>query len=319
MKELLKIERLNTWFPIREGVFSRVSNYVKAVQNVSLKINEGEILSLVGESGCGKSTLGNSIVGLTPAQSGRIWFNQQELDITKPSAWKNIRNQVQMIFQNPNGALNPRLTIFDSMAAPMLAHKLCTKKELKDRIAHYLEKVGLSADYMNRFPHAFSGGQKQRICIARAICLEPKMIVCDEITSALDVSVQAQILHLVKELQEEMKLTLLFITHDLSVVKNISDRVAVMYLGKIVEQGAAQAVLNNPAHPYTNALMDAIPTLEIGKKPQILAGDVPSPVHLPSGCFFASRCSQVMEKCQTDYPPTSCYQQRDVACFLRTS
>lgn len=318
-KTILKTDKLSTYFPIREGVFSRVVSYVKAVQDVDIEIKQGEIFSLVGESGCGKSTLGNTILGLVEATSGKLSLGDSEFEFNnkkKPKYPKLLRRKYQMIFQNPNLALNPRVTVFQIIAEPMMAHKLCTKADAKEKVAYYLNKVGLSSDYMNRFPHTFSGGQKQRISIARAIALEPELIICDEITSALDVSVQAQILKLVLDLKDELDLSLVFISHDLSVVKNISDRIAVMYLGRIVEQGSVKQVLENPKHPYTKALLAAIPTLDKRKKPIVLQGDVPSPVNLPKGCYFASRCPNVQEICKKKYPQEQTEDGRSWSCFF---
>lgn len=298
MKTILSVRNLKTSFAVRKGLFQRVSSHVKAVNDVSLEVKEGEIVSIVGESGCGKSTLGKSILGLIRAQEGHIYFDSEQVDLLNLSSWKEHRKNFQMIFQDPYLSLNPRLTIFESISEPLLVHKICSKKELKEKVAELLEQVDLQPDMMFRFPHAFSGGQRQRISIARVLGVSPKLIICDEIVSALDVSVQAQILELLLKLKEVYKLSLLFISHDLAVVKHLSDMIHVMYLGKIVESAPCQDLFKHPRHPYTQALIASIPTLDRNKKPQLLRGEVPSAIDLPRGCFFSSRCQYKSDLCQ---------------------
>jgi len=307
---LLQVRNLHTWFPVRGGVFSRVKHFVKAVHDVNFSLGKGEVFSLVGESGCGKSTLGNTILGLIPATSGEISFDGKPLKNNDAMAWKEARKKMQVVFQNPDSSLNPRSTVEELLTVPMRYHKICKPDELRDRAVWLLEKTGLHADYLQRFPHAFSGGQKQRIAIARALALNPELLVCDEITSALDVSVQAQILELLAELKKEFELTLLFISHDLSVVRMISDRIAVMYLGRIVEQGPAREVFETPFHPYTQALLDAVPGMNPGQRPKVLRGDVPSPVNLPAGCVFSTRCPLAKPECHTQVPDERSADQR---------
>jgi oligopeptide/dipeptide ABC transporter ATP-binding protein len=302
VNNLLEVRRLHTWFPVRGGVFSRVRHFVKAVQDADFSLQKGEVFSLVGESGCGKSTLGNTILGLVPATSGEIVFDGTILTADDARAWQAARRKMQVVFQNPDSSLNPRSTVEELLTVPMRYHKICPPGDLRDRAVWLLEKTGLHADYLQRFPHAFSGGQKQRIAIARALSLNPELLVCDEITSALDVSVQAQILELLAELKKDFQLTLLFISHDLSVVRMISDRIAVMYLGRIVEQGPAHDVFGTPYHPYTKALLDAVPGMNSGQKPRVLSGDVPSPVNLPKGCVFCTRCPSVQPDCHLHQP-----------------
>jgi oligopeptide/dipeptide ABC transporter ATP-binding protein len=313
---LLQTEHLSTFFPVRGGFFKKVTNYVKAVQDVSIHIDAGEIVSVVGESGCGKSTLGLSLLGLTKPTSGKIRLLGNEIDIHKLSSWKRYRKDFQMIFQDPYSSLNPRRTVFEILSEPLQVHQICPRGKLKDAVAELLTKVGLEPDYMNRFPHAFSGGQRQRIGIARAIGLKPKLIVCDEIVAALDVSVQAQIIQLLLKLKKELSLSLLFISHDLSLVKVISDRIYVMYLGRIVETARSEEIFSSPRHPYTRALLDAIPTLDKRKRPKLLGGEIPSPVNLPIGCAFQGRCSRVQERCRKESPELTPSGKSSAACFF---
>ncbi len=302
---LIKAEKLRTYFPVTGGVFRKTIGHVRAVDGVDLEIKSGEIVSLVGESGCGKSTLGNSLLGLVQPTAGRIVLDGDELDIKRPASWKSHRANFQFIFQDPYTSLNPRHTIFEIISEPLLVHGVRKRSDVRDGVAELLEKVGLSADYMQRYPHAFSGGQRQRICIARVIGLRPKLIVCDEITAALDVSVQAQIIELLLKLKDELGLSLLFISHDLSVVKAISTSIHVMYLGKIVESASARELFANPAHPYTKALLDSIPTLDRNRRPALLEGEVPSPVNKPAGCAFHTRCAQAQDKCRAEIPEST--------------
>ncbi|MEO7424299.1 MAG: oligopeptide/dipeptide ABC transporter ATP-binding protein [Fibrobacteria bacterium] len=300
---LLEVKGLKTWFPVTGGVLRKTVGHVKAVNDVSFTIGAGEVVSVVGESGCGKSTLGYSLLGLVQPTAGTLNLAGHSIDIGKPSAWNAYRRDFQIIFQDPYTSLNPRHTVFEILAEPLRAHGLCPAGQLPERVAGLLERVGLSADYMHRFPHAFSGGQRQRIGIARALGLSPKLIVCDEVVAALDVSVQAQIIHLLMDLKAELGLSLLFISHDLSLVKAISDRVLVMYLGRIVEAASAAELFAHPRHPYTAALLESIPTLDRARKPKLLGGEIPSPVNLPAGCAFASRCTRVQDRCRRESPP----------------
>ncbi|MCB1174459.1 MAG: ATP-binding cassette domain-containing protein [Leptospiraceae bacterium] len=301
---LIECRDLKVFYPVRSGVFMRTSGYVKAVDGVNLTLRTAEIVSIVGESGCGKSSLGNAILGLAPIQSGTLSLDQHSIDTSKKSAFNehSIRRNFQYIFQDPYSSLNPRHTIFEIIAEPLIFHKVCKAREARDKVARLLAQCGLEEDYMDRYPHSFSGGQRQRIAIARAIGLEPKAIICDEIVAALDVSVQAQIVNLLLELREELGLALLFISHDLSLVRYLSDRVYVMYLGEIIEQGKVEAVFNNPRHHYTRALMDSVPGLEVGKRPRIISGEVPSPANKPAGCAFASRCQSRQPQCADEQP-----------------
>ena len=312
---LLQTKNLNTFFPVKAGVFHKVTDYVKAVNGITLNVDEGEIVSVVGESGCGKSTLGHSILGLAPPTSGEIHLSGNSIDIKSPASWKPYRKDFQIIFQDPFTSLNPRHTIYKILSEPLLVHGIFTKKTVKEGVAQLLSQVGLEPDYVQRFPHAFSGGQRQRIAIARAIGIAPRMIICDEVTSALDVSVQAQIIQLLLELKNRMGLALLFITHDLSLVKAISDRIYVMYLGKIVESEPTTELFNTPQHPYTEALLKSIPTLDPAKPPQIIKGEVPSPLNLPKGCIFESRCPYAKEKCTQKHPDLLPRNNGQVACY----
>jgi len=305
---LIKTENLKTHFSISSGLFRKTSEYLRAVDGVDITLNKGEIVAIVGESGCGKSTLGNSLLGLVRPTSGSLFLNGEQIDIHNSSSWNLHRRNFQMIFQDPISSLNPRHTVFEIISEPLLVHKICTKKEARDRTAMLLKKVGLSPDYMNRYTHSFSGGQKQRICIARIIGLNPQAIICDEITAALDLSVQAQIIELLLDLKKEFGLSLLFISHDLSLVRSISQRIYVMYLGKIVEEAPSKEIFSNPSHPYTRALLDSIPVLEYRKRPAVLPGEIPSPVNPPSGCAFHTRCPLATEKC-LNVPPL--FQKRE--------
>jgi oligopeptide/dipeptide ABC transporter ATP-binding protein len=310
---------LKTFFPITGGIFHKVQGYVKAVNDVTLDVKKGEIVSIVGESGCGKSTLGLSLLGLIPPTSGKIFLANKPIDIKRAASWKPFRKDFQIIFQDPFTSLNPRHTVYRILSEPLLHHKIYSKKNVREGVAALLEKVGLSPDHMGRFPHAFSGGQRQRIAIARAICIHPKMIVCDEIVSALDVSIQAQIIHLLMALKNEMALSLLFITHDLSLMKVISDKIYVMYLGKILESEPTKDLFENPQHPYTQALLNSIPTLNRSRRPRILGGEVPSPVNLPRGCIFKSRCPYARDRCGESHPDLTAKNNGRVACYYPLS
>jgi oligopeptide/dipeptide ABC transporter ATP-binding protein len=312
---LLAARNLKTWFPVTGGVLRKTVGHVKAVNDVSLSLHAGEVLAVVGESGCGKSTLGYSLLGLVQPTGGELELAGKRIDIRRPSSWDPFRKDFQIIFQDPYTSLNPRHTLFEILAEPMRVHAIAPERELPERVASLLSKVGLAPDYMHRFPHAFSGGQRQRIGIARALALSPKLIVCDEVVAALDVSVQAQIINLLMELKREFGLSLLFISHDLSLVKAISDRVLVMYLGKIAEEAAAGDLFSAPRHPYTAALLESIPTLDRGRRPKLLGGEIPSPVNLPPGCPFAGRCPKVQDRCRRETPDLFPAAASRAACF----
>jgi len=304
VKELLKVENLKKYFPVKSGVFSTVTNFVKAVDGVDLNINEGETVGLVGESGCGKTTLGKTILKLLEPTHGEIYFEDNDITHLSPSKMRPFRREMQIVFQDPYGSLNPRMKVESIVSEGLVIHEILSKKERRDIIKEILRTVGLRDDALPRYPHEFSGGQRQRIAIARALALKPKFIVCDEPISALDVSVQAQIINLFIELQEKFGLTYLFISHDLRVVRHISDRVAVMYLGKIVEFSPSKELYKNPLHPYTKILIASVPIADPQKKrqPSALKGDVPSPINPPSGCSFHPRCPIAVEKCKTVEP-----------------
>lgn len=303
-KELLKVEKLKKYFPVKSGVFSTVSNFVKAVDGIDLSVSEGETVGLVGESGCGKTTLGKTILKLLEPSEGEIYFEQQNITHLSPSNMRPFRKEMQIVFQDPYGSLNPRMKVESIVSEGLIIHQMAPKNERLGIIKELLNTVGLREDALPRYPHEFSGGQRQRIAIARALALRPKFIVCDEPISALDVSVQAQIINLFIELQEKFKLTYLFISHDLRVVRHISDRVAVMYLGKIVELSASRELYKNPLHPYTKILISSVPIAdpEKSREPSVLKGDVPSPINPPSGCSFHPRCPIAVEKCKTHEP-----------------
>ena len=288
---LLKVENLKMYFPVRGGVFQRTVAQCKAVDGVSLEVNKGETLGLVGESGCGKTTLGKAIVRLLKPTSGRIEFDGQDITHEGTRALRPMRRNIQMMFQDPAESLNPRHTVRDILEEPFIVQKMGTREERRAWVTGLLEKVGLKASHADRFPFEFPGGQRQRIGIARSIALNPKLIVCDEPVSALDVSVQSQVLNLMLDLQRELGLSYLFIAHGLSVVKHMSDRVAVMYLGKVVELAPAEELYHNPKHAYTKALLDAIPVPDPSKRRprRLLSGDVPSPINPPEGCAFGHR------------------------------
>ena len=304
--ELLRVENLVKHFPIKAGIFKHTVGQVRAVDGVSLEINNGETLRVVGESGCGKTTLGRTIMKLIEPTSGKIIFDGQDITDLKRRSMRPIRRDIQIVFQDPYASLNPRMTVRDIVAEPLRIHDLYRRGEGQRRVEELLRTVGLSPEHGNRFPHEFSGGQRQRIGVARALALNPKMIVLDEPVSALDVSIQAQVVNLIAQLQQEFGLTYLFIAHDLSVVRHVSDRVAVMYLGKIVELGTRKELYEVPMHPYTQALLSAVPietpNLRGKRKRIVLEGDVPSPANPPSGCRFRTRCWKAKDICAEEDP-----------------
>jgi len=320
---LLEVKDLVKHFPITKGiVISRRVGAVKAVDGVSFHINRGETLGLVGESGCGKSTTGRLILRLIEATSGEIVFEGKNILKLGREEMRELRKDMQIIFQDPYASLNPRMTVGDIIGEPMEIHKIARGREKDKRVRELLEVVGLSPFHAKRYPHEFSGGQRQRIGVARALAVNPKLIICDEPVSALDVSIQAQVINLLQDLQKEFGLTYLFIAHDLSVVKHISDRVAVMYLGKIVELAGKHELYNNPQHPYTEALLSAVPIPDPTRKKQriILEGDVPSPINPPSGCRFHTRCRYAQEICSKEDPEfVDIGGNHFVACHFRKS
>jgi oligopeptide transport system ATP-binding protein len=302
---LLEIRDLKKHFPVGEGLFSRNKGSVRAVDGVNLTVNEGETLGLVGESGCGKSTLGRTILRLIEPTSGEVIFHGKNLLALPGRELRDMRREMQIIFQDPYASLNPRMRVGDIVGEGLEIHKLAKGKAKRDRVMELLHQVGLREDHYHRYPHEFSGGQRQRIGIARALAVNPKFIVCDEPVSSLDVSIQAQIINLLQELQERMHLTYLFISHDLRVVEHISHRVAIMYLGKVVEIANAETIYRDAKHPYTRALLSAVPMPDIARKKEriVLEGDVPSPVNPPPGCTFHPRCSYREALCSQTEPP----------------
>ena len=321
MTPFLELHDVKTHFPVEHGlVFRKRVGTVRAVDGVSLALRQGEILGLVGESGCGKSTLGRTILQLLPASEGTVVLGGRSLTALRGAELRSARADFQMIFQDPYASLNPRMTVFDTLAEAIRAHHAVPASELPARVAALMEKVGLAPRYQRKYPHEFSGGQRQRIAIARALAVEPKLIVADEPVSALDVSIQAQIINLLAKLSREMGLTLVFISHDLSVVRHIADRIAVMYLGKIIELGPAAAVFDHPLHPYTQALVSAVPVPDPAREKLrqrvVLAGDPPSPLNPPSGCAFHPRCRFAVEACKATGPALEEISPgRDVACL----
>lgn len=302
-EDFIQVKNLKQYFPVSgSSLFNR--QYVKAVDDVSFSIRRGETLGLVGESGCGKSTLGRTLLQLYAPTDGEVIFDGQKLGELGGREMKSFRRRMQLIFQDPSACLNPRKTVREILMEPYRIHGVGTEKEREQKVLFLMDRVGLEAYYLSRYPHEMSGGQKQRVGIARALALKPELIVCDEAVSALDVSIQAQVINLLKQLQEEFSLTYLFISHNLSIVHHISDRVAVMYLGKMVELGSHTAIYENPCHPYSQALISAIPSAEHekGKSRILLTGDVPSPVNPPSGCRFHTRCRHCNEICRQEEP-----------------
>ena len=317
---ILELQNLQTHFPIQKGfLFKRNVGTVKAVDGVNLKVKRGEVLGLVGESGCGKSTLARAVMQLVPTTGGTVVLEGRNLTSSSTGDVLSIRRDLQMVFQDPYASLNPRMTVYATLAEPLLVHKVCNSSEVLARVTELMKTVGLAPRFMQKYPHEFSGGQRQRIAIARALALSPKVVIADEPVSALDVSIQAQILNLLADLVKKMGLSLIFIAHDLSVVKHISDRVAVMYLGKIVELGPANDIIEKPMHPYTRALVSAIPTPnpdeERNRKRIVLPGDPPSPINPPAGCAFHPRCPHAQEACKAAIPALDTHGDREVACI----
>lgn len=317
---LLKVENVVKSFPIHGGILSREIAAVKAVQGVSFEINKGETLGLVGESGCGKSTLGRCLIRLHDTTSGNIFYNGKDITHIEGTELREMRKKMQIIFQDPFASLNPRMTIGAILEEPLVIHNLYeNNKDRQDRVNELIDLVGLRREHLNRYPHEFSGGQRQRVGIARALAVNPELIVCDEPVSALDVSIQAQVINLLMDLQQKLGLTYIFIAHDLKVVEHVSTKVAVMYLGKIVEMAEAEELYRNPKHPYTRALMSAIPVPDPRHKEEriILTGDVPSPINPPSGCHFHPRCPMAIEDCKTIVPPLELKSKDHVAACIR--
>jgi len=313
---ILEIRNLKAWFPIKRGVMARTVGYVKAVDGISIHLYKGETLGLVGESGCGKTTLGRTLLRLEKSQKGKILFFGKNLLDLKRKKLKEMRRRIQMIFQDPLTSLNPRMNVLDIVAEGLVEYKIIENHK-EDHAKRLMKEVGLDENSIYRYPHEFSGGQRQRISIARSISLKPDLLVCDEPVSALDVSVQAQIINLLLDLRDSYNLSYIFISHDISIVSNIANRIAVMYLGKIVEQGPASDVINNPMHPYTKALINAVPAPGIYKKKKIvLKGETPSPSSPPSGCRFHTRCPEVMDICANTVPQESKSGMRQVWCHL---
>ena len=319
---LLRVAGLTTWYPIRKGLLGRIRGHVQAATDVDLEIGEGRTLALVGESGCGKSTVGRSVLGLEAPRAGEVVFEGRDILKLPPDALRAARQRIQIIFQDPLASLDPRMRIRDQIAEGMRSFGIGKSgADHGRRVAELLVRVQLDPAMMDRYPHEFSGGQRQRICIARALAVEPRLIVCDESVSALDVSIQAQILNLLTDLQRDLGLSYLFITHDLSVVRYLAHEVAVMYLGRIVERGPTDRIFAHPAHPYTRALLASIPSIDPARRGNLtpVLGDVPSPSNPPPGCGFHTRCPEVMDRCRRELPPPFPIDGGTSRCFLAES
>lgn len=313
---IIDVVELRKYFPVKKKAFSK-QEYVKAVDGVNFSVKDGTVFSLVGESGCGKSTVARLVLKLIPPTSGKIFFRGNDIAELKGNSLREFRKSVQIIFQDPFASLNPRMTVLDTISEPLKIHRIVKKSELRDTVVKLLKNVGLQADILNRYPHEFSGGQRQRICIARALAVSPKVIVADEPLSALDVSIQAQILNILQELKMKSNISFLFISHELRVVQYFSDEVTVMYLGKIVEYSKADKLFSNPLHPYTIVLLSSAPKIKPdGQKKPILKGDVPSPIDIPHGCPFHPRCPKRFEQCDKVVPELKETNGRYVSCHL---
>jgi oligopeptide/dipeptide ABC transporter ATP-binding protein len=318
MSDLINVENLFIEYPVgQQGlIFNREQKYVKAVQDVSFKVKKGTVLGIVGESGCGKSSLVRGIMGLTPVKSGRVDLLGKDLTKLSKSEMRDYRRHFQMIFQDSEASLNPRMTVGELIGEPLTVFENLSKEDFNNRVIYLMKCVGLEPSMIRRFPHEFSGGQRQRICIARALSLNPELIVCDEAVSALDVSIQAQVINLLNDLKDEFGLTYLFISHDLAVTRYISDEIMVMYLGKVVERGKTNDIIQNPQHPYTKALISAIPQYGSDKERKKLEGEIPSPLNPPKGCAFSTRCSEARPECFERRPALKQVGERDLACHL---
>ena len=319
MENIVEVEHLKKYFPVKGGFIQHTLGYMQAVDDISFRIRRGSVMGLVGESGCGKSTAGKTILGLTPATEGRILFHGEDIANVNKEKMHEIRRKMQIVFQDPYSSLDPRMTVYDLISEGMKAQKMVSgRAELEEKAEALMEKCGLFKEQGLRYPHQFSGGQRQRISIARALATEPEFVVCDEAVSALDVSIQAQIINLLKDMQEDMGLTYLFISHDLHVVRFISDDVAVMYLGQIVEMGSKEQIFSTPSHPYTKALLSATPAFtkkeKADRKRVLLEGDLPTPFNPPAGCRFAGRCPYALDACKEPQKLTELEQGHLVMC-----